>query len=60
MKPAKTEKKKFNPVNEKDAVLKKEHTYDDKGNVLEVKQVKADYLPNLGIQNIRMDIRDDV
>lgn len=28
-------------------MLKKDHTYDDEGNFIEVKHVKADYLPNL-------------
>ena len=33
-----------NPYEE---MLKKEHTYDNDGNVIEVKQVKTDYLPSI-------------
>jgi hypothetical protein len=54
----KVEKKK-QAVNTHEEILKKDHTYDNNGNLLEVKQVRADYLPNLNTQNARMDIRDD-
>ena len=34
-------------------LLKKNHTYDTEGHVIEVKGVKADYLPSINYSNIK-------
>lgn len=34
-------------------LLKKNHTYDTEGNLIEVKGVKTDYLPSINYSNIR-------
>lgn len=57
--PEKNKKKKFSNSaygNQENEILKKDHTYDANGNLLEVKQVKADYLPNLAMQNTRVGL----
>ena len=40
-------------------IYRKDHTYDHKGHLLAVKQVKADRLPRLTGKNAEMSVRDD-
>lgn len=34
--------------------MKKDHTYDHKGNVLEIKNIKTDYLPSIAFSSTKV------
>ena len=46
--------------NKEDDLTKKEHTYDDDGNILAVKAVKTDYLPQIQTQYTKTNIPEAI
>eukprot|EP00347_Sterkiella_histriomuscorum_P023160 403335721 len=45
--------------NQQEELLKKDHTYDHDGNIIEVKNVKTDYLPSISYNSTRVNLNQN-
>lgn len=46
-------------ANQLEEILKKDHTYDHIGNIMEIKKVKTEYLPHLSSHQTKASINLD-